>query len=107
MCDGLLSGRLRVAVAVCAILASPAFRLSAQGSQSFESPARAITTMSGMRSLVPSLVAAGWENFFLDLRQDLWTVTVVPKPHTHAPGAHHHKHHVGRHGQEEAHYEEV
>jgi hypothetical protein len=27
--------------------------------------------MSGMRSLAPSLVTAGWENFFLDLRHDL------------------------------------
>ncbi len=27
--------------------------------------------MSGMKSLVPTLVAVGWKNFFLDLRQDL------------------------------------
>ena len=62
----------------------------------------------GMRSLVPSLVAAGWENFFLDLRQDLWTVTVVPKPHTHAPGAHHPQALAwGGDGQGEVIYEEV
>lgn len=71
MSRGFFSTRLRMGVIVFVILASPAFWLSAQESQPSESPTTTITTMPGMRSLVPSLVAIGWENFFLDLRQNL------------------------------------
>lgn len=65
------SVRLRMGVTVFAILASPAFWLFGQEPRSPELPAPEVVTMAGMSSLVPSLVAAGWGNFFLDLRQSL------------------------------------
>ncbi len=71
MSSGSFSVRLRMGVTVFVILASPAFWLFGQEPRSPELPAPEVATMSGMRSLVPSLVAIGWENFFLDLHQNL------------------------------------
>lgn len=65
------SGRLRLRVTVFAILASPAFGLSAQEPLSAKPEPPVVTTMSGMRSLVPTLVVTGWMDFFLDLRQPM------------------------------------
>ena len=65
------SGRLRLRVTVVAILASPAFGLSAQEPLSAKPEPPEVTTMSGMRSLVPTLVVTGWMDFFLDLRQPM------------------------------------
>lgn len=65
------SARLRLRVTVFAILASPAFGLSAQEPLSAKPEPPVVTTMSGMRSLVPTLVVTGWMDFFLDLRQPM------------------------------------
>ncbi len=71
MSSGSFSVRLRMGVTVFAILASPAFWLFGQEPRSPELPAPEVAIMPGMSLLVPSLVAAGWGNFFLDLRQSL------------------------------------
>ena len=65
------SARLRLRVTVFAILASPPFGLSAQEPLSAKPEPPVVTTMSGMRSLVPTLVVTGWMDFFLDLRQPM------------------------------------
>ena len=71
MSSGSFSIRWRVGLTVFAILGSPAFWLFGQEPRSPELPAPEVTTMPGMSSLLPSLVAAGWGDFFLDLRQSL------------------------------------
>ncbi len=71
MSSGSFGVRLRMGVTAFAILASPAFWLFGQEPRSPELPAPEVATMPGMSSLVPSLVAAGWGDFFLDLRRSL------------------------------------
>lgn len=66
-----LRTRLRIAMTVIVITAGPAFRLSAQESPSARPEPPVVTTMPGMRSLVPTLVVTGWVDFFLDLRQPM------------------------------------
>ena len=66
-----LSARLRLRITVFAILVSPSFGLSAQEALSAKPEPRVVTTMPGMRSLVPTLVVTDWMDFFLDLRQPM------------------------------------
>jgi len=63
--------RWRIATAVIVVAVGPAFWLSAQEPPSVRPEQRVVSTMPGMRSLVPTLVVTGWMEFFLDLRQPM------------------------------------
>ena len=71
----LMSGDLlspsRVKLIAFLVLTSPLFWLFGQEPASSKLSTPDVATMPGMRALVPNLVAMGWENFFLDLRQNL------------------------------------
>lgn len=68
MCGSFFS-RARLMLLATFLLASPASRLFGQEASAQAPPD--VATMSGMQSLVPTLVAVGWDDFFLDLGQSL------------------------------------
>ncbi len=69
--SGTLLSRARVRFVVFFVLSSPLFWLFGREPLIPEPSAPAIATMPHMDALVPTLVAMGWENFFLDFRQSL------------------------------------
>ena len=63
--------RLKIMFVALLIPAGPAFGLTAQKSPPANTGPAVVSTMPGMRALVPPLVVTGWMDFFLDLRQPM------------------------------------
>lgn len=70
MCSNLFS-RVRVSLIGFLLLASSGTQLFAEAAKPSPVAKTDVATMSGMKSLVPTLVAVGWGDFFLDQRQSL------------------------------------